>query len=316
MLSRLEANLVKVTLTFQMEEQVQQDDWKLNLVPSFVSDYHWAPHLTPTDQHIIDQHSFRSPALMVKNNQQLLILIPDLDLLQKNTGVRWYMDNDASRNLLTLGMSEYEVKEHVLYVRRSGAAYSVGEVKVGFYLMTYEEPLVLANPWRPVLHFLWNNWGSSLFQAGAPLDLPLTDLVHHTYRWAFENWGEQVWQEFELDGKEVGTSSFIVNVTQSPNYSGTVNEREFRSIWNQVWFNSLRSASGVYRYGLESNKPSMIRRANLTKELALSAPQRDGIFPTVIATEMEQIEVESEKVNRSKGWGTAYWGNSNRNPSH
>ncbi|UVI29283.1 hypothetical protein [Paenibacillus spongiae] len=314
MLERINRNLTKVSLTFQLEEAVQQDDWQLTIEPAFIPAFHSAPHLSPTDSHIIDQHSFRSPALIAKDDRRVLTLIPDLDMMLKGTQVRWYMDNDAPRNVLKLGMSEYRVKGHVLYERKAGAAYRPGTVEIGFYLMTFEDSEALQNPWRPVLQFLWERWGSQLFQAGDPLELPLDRLVQYTYQWAFDNWGESVWQEFDLDGTRVGAAAFIVNYTQSPNYPGPVNEREFRSIWNQAWFSSLRSATGVFRYGTEKNDPDLIRRAKLTKELALSAPQREGIFPTVIATEMEQLEIGGQLVNRSKGWETAFWGNSNRNP--
>ncbi|WP_274361322.1 hypothetical protein [Paenibacillus thermotolerans] len=312
---RLHKNMWKVSLTFELDRPAEQDDWRVELEPAFVPTFHWAPHLTPTDDHIIDQHSFRSPALIAKDDRQLLILIPDLDVMLGGTPVRWYLDLDASKNVMTLGMSEYEVKEHVLYRRKPGAAYPAGDVRVGFYLMAYDDAQTLKNPWRPVLSFLWERWGSPLFRSGAPLDVPFMNLVRHTYRWAFETWGEAVWQQFKLDGKEVGAAAFIVNVTQSPNYPGLVNEREFRSIWNQAWFSSLRSAHGIFRYGLETNDQAILRRAALTKELALAAPQRDGIFPTVIATEMESITVDGTTVNRSKGWETAFWGNSNRNPA-
>ncbi len=54
--------------------------------------------------------------------------------------------------------------------------------------------------------------------------------------------------------------------------------------------------------------------AQKTKELALSFPQDNGFFPGVIATQMEEVEINGAKYNRSKGWKTFYFGNSNRNP--
>lgn len=312
--NRVTPNLVHVRLSYSLEQPVSQDDWQLAVEPGFDPTFHWAPHLTPTDSHIIDQHSFRSPAVMAQDEGRLLILLPDLDILSNGAPVRWYMDNDASRNVLKLGMSEYRVKEHVLYERAPGAAYPAGDVEVGFYLMTYDDPEALANPWRPVLEFLWERWGSPLFRTGAPLQAPLSSFVRHAYRWALDTWKDSVWQQFELNGEKVGAAAFIVNVTQSPNYPGPVNEREFRSIWNQAWFSSLRSAHGLYRHGLETNDADLVSKAKMTKELALAAPQRNGIFPTVIATEMEQVQVDGQTVNRSKGWETAFWGNSNRNP--
>ena len=170
------------------------------------------------------------------------------------------------------------------------------------------------NPFRKALSFLWSNWGRDLYKSGNPLDEDLERYVEHTYNWAFNSWSESVWQEFELNGKKVGSPVFIVNVTQSPNYPGEINEREFRSVWNQAWFSSLRSASGLFRYARRTGNDNLLQKAILTKELALSYPKKNGFFYGLIGTEMHQVEVDGVKYNRSSGWDTHYWGNSNRNP--
>lgn len=173
----------------------------------------------------------------------------------------------------------------------------------------------IKNPWRKPLAFMWQRWGRPLFQSGEPLhQKELLPYVQQTYDWAFNCWKNAVWQEFELNGKKVGAPVFIVNVTQSPNYKEPVNEREFRSIWNQAWFNSLRSAQGLYRYARREKNDSLRQKAMMTKELSLSFPQKNGFFKSVIATEMEDVMINGKKYNRSKGWATKYFANSNRNP--
>ncbi len=310
----LEQERIHVLLTFDLPDAVEQDDWRLDIEPAFQPSFHWSPHLTPTEAHIIDQHSFRSPAVLAASKQKLLALVPDLDIMARGTPARWYLDLDAKKNRLSLGMSDYEVPSHVLYVRKDGSAYPAGKVEVGFYLFASSGAESIHNPWRNLLAFFWQNWGRSLFESGQPLPGNLSPYVKHTYNWAFDGWAASVWQEFELEGTLVGAPVFIVNQTQSPNYPGEVDEREFRSIWNQAWFSSLRSASGLYRYARRNSDDDLFEKARRTKELALSAPLRDGFFPSVIATEMETVEIEGETYNRSKGWQTAFWGNSNRNP--
>ncbi len=311
---RLSPNLQHCTLTYTLTEEVRQDDWQLRLIPAFAPTFHWAPHLTPTDRHIIDQHVFRSPALIVHDGRRALMLAPDLDLIDGRHPVRWYMDLDAGRNCLTLGRSRYRVAEHVLFEREAGGVYPAGTEQIGFYLFTFEDEEVIRNPWRPVLAFLWNEWGAKTFRQGAPQVAPLPRYVGHTYNWAFRHWQDVTWQQFELDGRQVGAPVFIVDVSQSPNYSGVPSERESRSIWNQAWFSSLRSASGLYRYAAAAGDEQLRQRALLTKELALAAPQQNGIFPTVIATKMGQVVIDGQTVNRSDSWENAFWGNSNRNP--
>lgn len=310
----VDRNTLHLKLTFSLDRPLQQDDWQLTLKPAFTPTFHWAPHLTPTDNHVIDQHVFRSPALIVTDKEQTLVLIPDLEIMKKGTPVRWYLDLNAATNRLTLGMSNSRVTDHVLFERTMGAEYPKGVVEIGFYLLHDEEEGCRMNPFRMPLDFIWSNWGGEAYRSGNPVSGDLEPYIKHTYDWAFKNWKESVWQEFEVEGKQVGAPVFIVNVTQSPNYPGEVNEREFRSVWNQAWFSSLRSASGLYRYARRTGDEELMRKALLTKELALAFPQVNGFFYGLIGTEMYEVEINGKRYNRSKGWNTYYWGNSNRNP--
>ncbi|QJD86929.1 hypothetical protein [Cohnella herbarum] len=314
--------MAKVRIRFTLKEDVRQDDWRVEIRPAISPTYHWSPHLTPTSEHVVDQHSFRAPALIVHDGERMLSVVPDLDLLEagsadtsfENRTPRWYMDMDAFNNSLILGMCGTSVREHVLFVREPGAIFPRGEIEFGFYLFASEEQAGIANPWRDLLAFFWERWGRPLLLQGQPNDGELEPYVRWAYQWAFREWGSAVWQDFELGGTRVGAPVFIVNVTQSPNYPGAVNERETRSIWNQAWFSSLRSAQGLFRYGRANGNSEYVDKANQMKELALAAPQTNGFFPSVIATEMEQVDIEGEIRNLSKGWSTLYWGNSDRNP--
>ena len=310
----IDENTVHIKITFTVSNETQQDDWKVVVTPGFNPEFHWSPHLTPTNNHIIEQHVFRSPALIVSDLDHVIMLIPDLDIMKKGTPVRWYMDMDAPRNQLILGMGNSRVENHILFEHDKGALYPKGVVEVGFFLKYYNDKTTITNPFREALSFMWDNWGHDLYKSGNPVSKDLERYVEHTYNWAFNSWEENVWQEFELNGKRVGSPIFIVNVTQSPNFPGEINEREFRSVWNQAWFSSLRSAGGLYRYARRTDNPELMEKALLTKELALSFPKKNGFFYGLIATEMHDVEIDGNNYNRSKGWDTHYWGNSNRNP--
>ena len=306
-------NLYKVTANVDVQEDIKQKGWAINITPSFKGDFHWTPHLTPTEDHIISDHAFRAPAMIMTSDSHYLAIIPDLDERAKSRN-RWFMDMNAPENTFTLGMSDYVVREHVLFHKTEKTQFKKGKIKLSFYVMLSKKSSDLANPWRKPLAFMWENWGKPLANKGEPLNRPMDVYSDHTYNWAFNTWKNAVWQEFDLNGKRVGAPVFIVNYTQSPNYKGLVDEREFTSIWNNTWFSSLRSAQGLYRYGRRTNNEDYLEKARLTKELALAFPQKNGFFPGLIATEMEQVEINGRKYNRSKGWDTYYFGNSNRNP--
>lgn len=312
--------ITRVLISWDLKDTVYQDDLRVNVEPAFQPIFHWSSHLTPTDSNIIAQHVFRAPAMIVQSATHQLALLPDLDLLNLpanagNAGNSWYMDMNAPANILTIGLSNSRIKEHVLYYRKPGARYAPGKRLLGFYVLTSIDPAHLFDPWRAPLHFYWSKWGEPLFKKGLPLPGGnISGCVAQTYQWAFGSWKKNVWQEFSLNGKKVGAPVFIVNVTQSPNYKSEVNERETRSIWNQAWFSSLRSASGLYRYAREKQDTALLRYARETKELALSIPRVKGFFYAVIATPMETVTKNGKNLRRSTGWDHYYFGNSDRNP--
>ena len=103
--SILSKSLVHVYVSWNLQDYVKQDDLQINIFPAFKPVFNWSPHLTPTDDHIIAQHVFRTPAMIVSSGQKQLVIIPDIDILKKGSPVDWYMDMNAPKNKLTVGMS-------------------------------------------------------------------------------------------------------------------------------------------------------------------------------------------------------------------
>jgi hypothetical protein len=308
----------RVRMRWQLQEPIQQDELAIAFHLGLDPDFWWAPHLAPEENNAIAQHVFRSPALIVARGADTLVLVPDLDICGRNPQTPWFMDLAAPDKTLWIGMSRTEIVRHVQYRKVGGMQFDADTVELGFYIAAYSGPQPSDehphNPWARVNGFLWERYGRPLLSQGQPHTVAMDRYVDHVYRWAFDSWSDAVWQEFELNHQRVGAPAFIVNVTESPNYPGEVNLREFMSIWNQAWFSSLRGASGVYRYARRTGDDTLCEKANLTKEFALAAPMREGIFPSVYRTEMTQVEIDGTQYSRSKGWETGYWTNSNRTP--
>lgn len=319
---------LRVRLSWQLDAPVQQDELAVALHLHVEPNFWWAPHLAPNAGDCMAQHVFRSPALIVSAETGLaqegggitshFILVPDLDICGKEAGQPWFLDLDAPARTLWVGLVQTDVPEHVRFRKIPGMSFAAGRVELGF-LVTVDHQVGCdlqnpPNPFAKVSRFLWSRYACPLLAQGQPIDQPLDPYVGHVYRWAFDSWKEAVWQEFEIDGRRVGAPAFIVNVTQSPNYRGEPNLREVLSVWNQAWFSSLRSAAGLYRSIRQSGDETFLPQALMTKEFALSAPMRDGIFPAVYRTQMTEVEIDGKRYRRSLGWQTAYWCNSNRTP--
>src|SRR5690606_31300686 len=145
------SNWAQITVELTTSDTVQQNDWKVELTPSFEPSFYWAPHLTPTDDHMIAQHVFRAPALIMANGSQQITVIPDLSLLNNYQGPDWDMGLNAIENKLTLGMSKSAVKEHILFVKEGGAKYPPGKIKFGFYILLNDNKAKLFNPWKQAI---------------------------------------------------------------------------------------------------------------------------------------------------------------------
>jgi hypothetical protein len=310
----IEGGWVRVRHLWRLDAAVQQDDVHTDFRLQFSPDFFWAPHLAPQAGDCIAQHVFRSPALIAAQRQDTLVIVPDLDICGARADAPWYLDLDAPSKTLALGMSLTAVPEHVRYSKIPGMTVGPGEVELGYYMTAYEDDGRIPNPWERVSGFLWKRYGQPLFAQGEPLTTPMDRYVEHTYNWAFNSWKGPVWQEFTLDGTKAGGPAFIVHVSESPNSPDPANLREFLSVWNQAWFSTLRAMGGAYRYGQRTDKPDLLERARMSKVLALAAPMKDGIFPSVYRTDMEKVEIDGQEVQRSKGWDTGYWTNSNRVP--
>jgi hypothetical protein len=307
----------RVRLTWDVPRAVSQDELSVRFDLEFEPDFWWAPHLAPGEGYVVAQHVFRSPALIAARGPLTLSLVPDLDIAGSSPALPWFLDYDAVNRSMWLGLSKTEIPEHVLFKKAPGLRFSPGRVELGFFVAAHNDSGSVRNPWRAASAFLWKRWGSPLYAKGEPIPGPLEPYVRRTYDWAFKGWGKYVWQEFDLGGRRVGAPQFIVNISQSPNYPGPWYQREFLSIWNQAWFSSLRSASGLYRYGRSvggAEGGALLAKARLTKELALAAPMTDGLFPAVIGTANEIVEIGGQKLRRPRGWDEARWSNSDRTP--
>ncbi|HBO45032.1 MAG TPA: hypothetical protein DD670_14105 [Planctomycetaceae bacterium] len=303
-----------VSLKWKCAQEVSQDELAVAFEVLFQPDFHWTPHLTPEPGYVIAQHVFRAPAMIAARGARTMVLIPDLDLVGRLPDNPWFMDLDAPADRCWIGMSKTDVEGHVGYVKKPGMKFAAGDVELAFYVAVYDDHGTPRNPWSKAAQFFWERYARPLYARGEPNRVPLDTYVQHAYNWAFNSLGDVMWQEFELDGKRVGGVKSHVNYTESPNYTGPWFQRKHKAIWNQAWFSSMRSASGLMRWASRAGDPELARKASLTKELVLAAPMNDGLFPSVIRVDNDQVTIEGQDYARPRPWSEAYWINSDRVP--
>ncbi|RMH57039.1 MAG: hypothetical protein D6679_07910 [Candidatus Hydrogenedentota bacterium] len=236
--------------------------------------------------------------------------MPDLQVCERYPLRPWFLDVDASEQKFVFGISRAETEGHVGFRKVGGTVFPKGRTEIGFYWRGFRVKEGIKDPWEAVSRFLWRKYGRPLFQQGQPSKIPLDRYVETAYGWAFNRWEKIVWREFQMGETKVGACRLIVTASDSPNSPGKRPSWEKDSIWNQAWFSSLRSASGLYRYARRTGNVALKERACMTKELALSAPQRaEGIFPSVFLASDRYSE------DGVQSWEEGRWSNSDRVPA-
>lgn len=249
-------------------------EWKPPLAKPTVI---WIPHLTPADENVIGDWVFRAPAVIVADGQRAVAYVPDLDDVARVRagGGKTWLDYDHRSRTITLATGGYRHDGHVFFVREGAA----GEDRVHMHVLESERAEDVANPYGLASRFLWERWGRTGHER-APK--PSFDAyVAHVLRWAFSGggWADSVWQEVS---SEAAAPVFIVDVGRHPSVPKEKRTwREPRSIWNQAWFSTQRCANGLHRLGEKE-------RARKMTEIALAAPMRDGLFPSVLVADDDE----------------------------
>ncbi|MBP3965573.1 hypothetical protein [Paenibacillus lignilyticus] len=243
----------------------------------------WKTHLTPLEGMTIGDTVFRSPAIILENESRMCALIPDITHISAaNRVIPHIMDYELSTHSLYYGVSDYRETGHVYYQLEPKPRAVQGPIALRFYLVEWaKSETSVPRDYRPVEQFLWERFASAVMTAVEP-DSGLRELERYTkyaYEWAFERWESVTWQQFELDGREVGGVVFIVTTRQQPGYGQEEAWREKKSIWNQAWFCSLRSAYGYWMWGKAWGKQDWMQKAEKSLAFALAAPQTNGLFP-------------------------------------
>ncbi len=244
----------------------------------------WKPHLAPESTMTISQKAFRSPAIIAEDGGRRIALIPDLLAMQEQQVIPHIMDYVLDDHEFYYGVCDTVETGHVYYELVPQPHAISEELVLTFYLVSWgktadEEP----RDFRAVEAFLWERF------AGAEMALPGTSrelldslevYPRYAYEWALDRWEDVCWQQFEIDGRKVGGVVFIVTARQKPGMGQEEAWREPKSLWNQAWFCGLRTAYGYSQAGQQYSRTDWIEKAEMALELALSAPQIDGLFPS------------------------------------
>jgi len=255
----------------------------------FPLDTGWCPGQRLTGGNVLADQLFHSPLALMQKGGAMAALVADVKQIPKDRTFKTAMQYQAGTAAaatgptFSYGLMDYILVGHVYFKHDASMSYLVsdGSFGFGFYLRVEEGvsgPLALENASK----MLWSLFGNPVQTTSThPQYAPFERCIRAAYDWAFRSpYTQKAWHEFKYGGLPCGGTDMYVTfdrkrkgeVTRVPDIDG---------IWFQSWFNNFQSAFGMYIMGLSLQDPDLVRRANLIKNLALTAPVDRGLFPAV-----------------------------------
>jgi len=278
-----------------------------------------APTYKPTADSVIGDREFSAPVVCVQQGGLFAGLAPDLDIINRHVvyakGARQHPDSNSfpvpvdpanismptaldlelpsstnSRPVLSYGMMDYIVHQHVWFQHLSAPGAMVrelsnNEVRIGMdLLLSTDAPK--CRGYQMAAQHLWRRFGSEHFRRPRPQAMPNAEYAKVCYPANFQYQGYDVagerlnhrqlpdrpdmraWQQWEVDGHPVGGLRLY-----APQW--------YNLITNLAWWNNACDATGFYYWGEQLDDKDLLDKARRMVNLALSAPQNQGLFPAI-----------------------------------
>jgi hypothetical protein len=242
-------------------------------------DFVYTPQLRPNPDEVIADHVFRAPALMLQKNKRFIALLPDIDLLgDTNRIIKTAADlqiETVDEPFISYGLMNWERKrEHVYYTYTDTLPAQAADTAFIFGYTLYLNAAATKNQgYRDIVRYQWENVGrDNLLALRSPQSEPFDRYIH------------KAWQEFLPDVILDATyNNKPVTLLRQGRlaWSNDLHPEADNDTWFNVWFQSLRTAYGMYQYAMDTNDSTLMRQAQNVAMLALQAPQKQGIAPSI-----------------------------------
>jgi len=242
-------------------------------------DFVFTPQLRPEPDEVIADHTFRSPALMMQEGNIFAALLPDIHSIDgKNRVLKSAADmqvETVSAPFFSFGLMNWVRKKgHVYYSHTDSLAVDVSDTSLSFGYYLYISATSPPNSgFQDVVRLEWDHFGhpNSVKPVG-PQSQPFSSYIH------------KAWYEY-LSQISLSTTYQAKPVTLLRQgrlaWSNSLPKSADDDSWFNVWFNSLRTAYGMYLYGRQVQDAGLLKQAEGVLNLALLAPQNGGISPSV-----------------------------------
>ncbi len=270
-------------------------------------DFHWIPNIKTKPSQIASDHVFRSPVVLMMSDIDGVALIPDLDLLVENRPAPYYLDmrfpeNEAPE--IIYGISHNYVEPHQYY-SKSNEPFVTKKKRIilGFYLII--SPNSSKNKLlKETDSLLWKKFAKPYIIKHEPQTVPFKQYAEYGYEMALK----KLWINAHYPNSGGITLSTYFD-QKKQKWGG----RSFPDdLWFHSWFNNMRTAYGLYKWGEKLSKPEWKQKAIEVRNLILNAPVDKGFFKTIYNSQTESWIASGQGGGGNvyhlpdNSW-TAYW---------
>jgi hypothetical protein len=248
-------------------------------------DFAWLPNLRPEEGQVAADHVFRAPAAIAQKGAFLAALVPDVVAIGRDRAMPLVLDLDlasglADAPLMAYGFAEWRAEGHSYFRHDPGAARTIAEPELRLAFDLFLRADAPANGFGEIVRFQWERYGRAWLDRGLPQTIPFGEYGRrYSYPAALGpppvSRGGDGWWEQEIDGVTLG--GVIGGWHMGRGY-----------IPNQAWFLNQRSAWGMAYFAKAWGDRELLRKARAMKELALTAPRREGMFPAVFDSKRKE----------------------------
>ena len=247
-------------------------------------DFIFTPQLRPEKEYVIADHIYRSPAFMMQKGQDFVALVPLLeDVDGKKRAIRTVADMQveaADKPFVSIGLQNFVPEPyalhntHVYYVTPDSLAATLKDTTVSLgYLLFLRSDAPEREGFREVVRYHWSTSGTEYMQR-----------VIGPQAEPFSGYIQKAWYQFlpqvALDTQYHGQPVTLLRQARLA-WSNKLHKAADNDSWFNVWFNALRTAYGMYLYGNKVGDKKLMREGENVLNLALLAPQKEGIAPTI-----------------------------------
>ncbi len=272
-------------------------------------DFIFTPQLRPESEQVIPDHVFRSPALMMQKGAYFAALVPDLASIdQKHRLLRATADlqvETAEKPFFSFGLQNWAAepysrrKSHVYFDAPDSLSATVHDSTCTYAFQIFvSADAPDRRGYQSIARFHWERYGSVNMQS-----------THGPQAQPFAEYIRKAWYEFlpqvALDTLYNGQPVTLLRQGRLA-WSNTLPASADNDCWFNVWFNSLRTAYGMFLYGRSAGDRKLMDQAGRVLNLALLAPQHEGIAPTIFCVDSAGGRWVADQAWGSIGKGEYY----------